>query len=432
MTIITELGLRELARQVAQRTLTAEAVARAFIERIEAQEASLHAWQYFNADQVLEQARRIDAANAAMGALAGVPVGVKDVMDTADMPSTYGSPIYAGHRPVFDAAVVAKARALGGVMMGKTVTTEFATFKPGPTVNPRSPSASQPHTPGGSSSGSAAAVASGMVPIAFATQTAASIVRPAAFCGVVGYKPTFGTLPTVGVKPLSPSLDTIGALGRCVDDVAFFVGALADREFAIDATYAPRVGICRTPHWDVATEASRAVLAEAARLLEAGGAVVADARLPDVCDGLADAQAGIMSYEAAAAFSPEWQTRPDGLSAPFRTVLNTGAALGGVRFAQLQDAAEQGRREVTRLFDQFDVLIAPSAAGEAPAGLDSTGDPLFGRMWTLLGNPCVHVPVGVGPGGLPVGVTLIGPRWRDDVVLAAAERLERAARARGA
>ncbi len=430
MTDILGLSVRELVLQVAQRTLSVEAVARAYIERIDAQEAVLHAWQYFDAAQVLAQARRIDAAGGASGPLAGVPVGVKDMMDTADMPSGYGSPIYTAHRPVTDAAAVAAVRAAGAIVLGKTVTTEFATFKPGPTVNPHSLRLSELHTPGGSSSGSAAAVAANMVPIAFGTQTAASIVRPASFCGIVGYKPTFGTLPTAGVKPLSPSLDTLGVLARCVDDAAFFVGILTHREFVIERAGSLRVGICTTPHWDAATPASRQALSDAARLLEAAGATVSDALLPHACDNLADAQTGIMSYEASLAYVPEYQTRLNDLSEPFRAVLAAGASLGGVRYTVLQQQAEAGRHALAALFERFDVLLAPSAPGEAPAGLASTGDPIFSRMWTLLGNPCVNVPVGTGPSGLPLGVTVIGPRWRDDVALSAAARLEQAVGAR--
>jgi Asp-tRNA(Asn)/Glu-tRNA(Gln) amidotransferase A subunit family amidase len=426
MTDIVELSVRALAQQVAQRTLRAEAVARAYIERIDAQEAVLHAWQYFDADLALAQARRLDAAGGASGPLAGVPVGIKDVMDTVDMPSGYGSPIYATHRPIADAAAVAAVREASGIVMGKTVTTEFATFKPGPTVNPHSLRLSEAHTPGGSSSGSAAAVAAGMVPVAFGTQTAASIVRPASFCGIVGYKPTFGTLPTAGIKPLSPSLDTLGVLSRSVDDAAFFVGVLARREFVIETTGPLRVGVCATPHWDAATPASRDTLADAARLFEAAGALVADAVLPPACDTLADLQRAIMSYEASLAYVPEYQTHRNDLSEPFRAVLAEGASLGGERYAVAQREAEAARQALAGLFEQFDVLLAPSAPGEAPAGLDSTGDPIFSRLWTLLGNPCVNVPVGTGPVGLPVGVTVVGPRWRDEIALSAAARLEKA------
>jgi Asp-tRNA(Asn)/Glu-tRNA(Gln) amidotransferase A subunit family amidase len=426
MTDIVELSVRALARQVAQRTLRAEEVTRAFIERIEAQEAVLHAWQYFDADLALAQARRLDAAGGAFGPLAGVPVGIKDVMDTVDMPSGYGSPIYATHRPIADAAAVAAVREASGIVMGKTVTTEFATFKPGPTVNPHSLRLNEAHTPGGSSSGSAAAVAAGMVPVAFGTQTAASIVRPASFCGIVGYKPTFGTLPTAGIKPLSPSLDTLGVLSRSVDDAAFFVGVLARREFVIETTGALRVGVCATPHWDAAAPASRETLADAVRLFEAAGALVADGVLPPACDTLADLQRAIMSYEASLAYVPENQTYRDELSEPFRAVLAEGASLGGARYAVAQQEAEAARQALADLFEQFDVLLAPSAPGEAPAGLDSTGDPIFSRLWTLLGNPCVNVPVGTGPVGLPIGVTVVGPRWRDEIALSAAARLEKA------
>lgn len=429
MTDMLALSVREIARRVAQRTLSAEAIARAYIQRIEAQEPVLRAWQYFDAAHALAQARRIDAAGAA-GLLAGVPVAVKDMMDTADMPSGYGSPIYAAHRPVTDAAAVAAVRAAGGIVLGKTVTTEFATFQPGPTANPRSPDLSAPHTPGGSSSGSAAAVAAGMAPVAFGTQTAASIVRPASFCGIVGYKPTFGTLPTAGVKPLAPSLDTLGVLTRRVDDAAFFAGVLAQREFAIEKTGVLRVGICPTPYWEAATPASRQALSDAAGLLATTGAAVAEAALPRACSHLAEVQSAIMSYEAWLAYAPEYHMRASDLSQPFRDVLAAGAALGGARYAALQQEAERGRHALATLFDRFDVLLAPSAPGEAPAGLASTGDPLFSRMWTLLGNPCVNVPIHLGPGGLPIGVTVIGPRWRDEAALSAAARLEQAVGAR--
>lgn len=425
MTDMLALSVRELARRVAQRALSAEAIVRAYLQQIEAQEPVLHAWQYVDAALALAQARRIDAAGAG-GLLAGVPVAVKDMMDTADMPSGYGSPIYAAHRPVTDASAVAAVRAAGGIVLGKTVTTEFATFQPGPTVNPRSPDLSAPHTPGGSSSGSAAAVAARMAAVAFGTQTAASIVRPASFCGIVGYKPTFGALSSAGVKPLAPSLDTLGVLTRRVDDAAFFVGVLAQREFAIETASTLRVGICPTPYWDAATPASRQTLIDAAGLLETTGAKIADAVLPHACDDLAEVQAAIMGYEASLAYTPECRTHLNDLSQPFREVLAAGATLGGARYAALQRQTEQGRHALAALFDRFDVLLAPSAAGEAPSGLASTGDPLFSRMWTLLGNPCVNVPVGHGPAGLPIGVTVIGPRWRDEAALSAAARLEQA------
>lgn len=424
-TALTALPVRELARRVAQRTITAEAVARAFLERCAAVEPDVLAWQYLDPELAIRQARALDAGPAA-GALCGVPVGVKDLMDTADMPTTYGSPIYAGHRPAADAACVAMARAAGAVMMGKTVTTEFATFAPGRTRNPRAGAAS-PCTPGGSSSGSAAAVAAGMVPVAFGTQTAGSIVRPAAYCGVVGYKPTHGTLPLAGIKPLAPSLDTVGVLARSVDDAACFIGALARLPLTppvAAATGSLRVGICRTPHWDRAGDDSRQALERAASTLAARGASVTELALPAEFAGLTQAQMDIMAYEAAAAFAPESRSSAQGFSAGFAALLADGSAVDGARFFAARALAEAARRAFDAMFAQVDVVLAPSAPGEAPAGLDSTGDPIFNRMWTLLGNPCVHVPTGTGKRALPVGVTLIGPRHGDAAALAAAAALE--------
>jgi Asp-tRNA(Asn)/Glu-tRNA(Gln) amidotransferase A subunit family amidase len=268
-----------------------------------------------------------------------------------------------------------------------------------------------------------------MVPAAFATQTAGSIVRPAAYCGVVGYKPTFGTLPLAGIKSLSPSLDTVGVLTRNVADAAFFIGALA--RLPLSALLTPeaqparlRVGICRTPNWDRASAATCAAIEQAARLLERAGAVLSDIDLPAPCGGLTDAQIRIMSYEAAAAFAPEARTHADGFSKAFTAVLAAGQAIDGSSYVAAQALAAASRQMVAGVFENVDILLAPSTEGEAPAGLAATGDPIFNRMWSLLGNPCVHVPQGMGPGGMPIGVTLIGPRWGDAGTLAAANLLE--------
>ena len=418
-----EWPARELATRMARRELRAETVVQALVERIAASEPGIQAWQHFDAAQALAQARALDAGPA-RGVLQGLPIGVKDLMDTHDMPTTYGSPIYAGHRPTVDAACVAAARAAGAVVMGKTVTTEFATFQPGPTRNPRAP-LDAPRTPGGSSSGSAAAVAAGMVPVAFGTQTAGSIVRPAAYCGVVGYKPTHGTLPLAGVKSLAPSLDTIGALARTVDDAAFFIGTLA--RLPLDDSPLPRlrVGICRTPHWARASEDTRQALANAARRLERHGATVTDVVLPAACDGLNDAQVDIMGYEAAAAFAPERETAASQFSPAFAAVLAAGQHIDGTRYFAARALAGSMRTAVDALFADIDIILAPSTEGEAPAGLAATGDPVFNRMWSLLGNPCVHLPVGTGAHGMPVGITLVGPTYQDAQLIAAARVLER-------
>ena len=425
MQSILTLPVSTLVQQMSRRELSVEALVWACIDRIDADEPRVHAWQFFDPALALAQARRLDASSAT-GVLHGLPIGVKDLMDTADMPTGYGSPMYAGYQPLTDAACVAACRAAGAIIMGKTVSTEFATFKPGLTANPRAP-ADAPRTPGGSSSGSAAAVAAGMVPLAFGSQTAGSIVRPAAYCGVVGYKPTHGTLPLAGIKSLAPSLDTVGVIARSVEDAAFFIGILARLSLLPNDT-AParlRIGICQTPHWDRASDAARQTLADAARLLEQAGATVCDLALPAACDGLTAAQIDIMGYEASAAFAPESYTRADAMSAAFTTLLASGRAIDGSRYFAAQQLAVNARQAFEAQFTTVDIVLAPSTEAEAPAGLGATGDPIFNRLWTLLGNPCVHVPVGTGPAGMPLGVTLIGPRYGDAQTLAAARILER-------
>lgn len=420
---ICDLPLRELARRVANAELSAVEVASAYIRRIDAG-AAIHAWQHFDPEAVLRQARAVDARGGDPLPLAGVPVGVKDLLDTADMPTTYGSPVYAGHVPAQDAACVAQARRLGAVVMGKTVTTEFAAFQPGPTRNPRSPSGTI-HTPGGSSSGSAAAVAAGMVPVAFGTQTAGSIVRPAAFCGIVGYKPTSGLISAVGIKALAPGLDTVGVLARRVDDAACFVSALTRWPLTPQPIAGLRVGLCRTPWWDLADGSSQRAVEGAADLFRQLGATMLDITLPLAFHGLNEAQMTIMDYEAAASFESDAYLHADGFSPSFAQLLDRGAKTTGADYVAARHLATRSRRDLADLFSSVDVLLAPSTRGEAPVGLEATGDPLFNRMWTLLGNPCVHLPTGQGDTGMPVGVTLIGPMHQDGHALSAAWMLER-------
>lgn len=423
MSPLHTLSARQIAQAVARREITAEAVVRSHLERVAALDPELHAWQFLDSRQALEQARELDRRGPA-GPLAGVPVGVKDLLDTADQPTSYGSPIYAHHRPQVDAACVAGCRDAGALILGKTVTTEFATFKPGPTRNPHS-TPQAPHTPGGSSSGSAAAVAAHMVPLAFGTQTAASIVRPAAFCGIVGYKPTHNLLPLAGVKSLSPSLDTVGGFARSVDDVALFIGALARLDLTPVVPEKLRVGLCRTPHWELADADARRAWNDAAQAFKDAGAELVEVELPESWAGLAQAQMDIMNYEARSSFAAERREQAGGFSPAFAQVLAGGDAVDRERLFAAQALAVRLRAELETLFRLTDVLIAPSARGEAPAGLDSTGDPVFSRLWSLLGAPCVQVPVGQGSHGLPVGVTVIGPRWNDTQALGAALLLER-------
>jgi Asp-tRNA(Asn)/Glu-tRNA(Gln) amidotransferase A subunit family amidase len=414
MTQLHELSAREAARRIASGDLSAEALARACLDRIEAREGVVGAWEYLDRERVLATARRRDAGPP-RGPLHGVPIAVKDLFDTADMPTAYGSPIYRGHRPAADAACVALARAAGAVVLGKTVTTEFACFTPGKTANPHNPA----HTPGGSSSGSAAAVADGMAPLAFGTQTAGSVIRPAAFCGAVGCKPSFGLICRAGVKPLSDTLDTVGVLARSVADAAFFIGVLTERAALRELRLPdrpPRFGLYRTPYWDEAEPATATALDRAHRALERSGATVDEIAIAPEHHGLADIQNTIMGFEIVRALAYERVERSAQLSPPLAQLIDAGMAVGAEEYDAAVVRAERARAGLDGFFGQCDAVVAPAAPGEAPAGLGYTGNPVFNRMWTLLGAPCVTVPAGRGEHGLPVGVQIIG-RVKDDVRL---------------
>ena len=401
-----------------------EAVTRTCLEHIAMRDPVVHAWIDFDPDHALAQARALDAvarSGALSRALHGIPVGVKDVFDTFDLPSAYGSPIYANHRPAADAAVVARVRALGGVVLGKTVTTEFATFTPNVTTNPHNAA----HTPGGSSSGSAAAVAAGMVPVAFGTQTIGSVIRPAAYCGVVGYKPTFGLLPRVGVKAISDCLDTVGCFTRSVADAAFFVGALSHRPLALGRdTTAPRIGLCLTPQWPHALPETKQLFSSLGARLSKAGANVVDFTLPARYDGMAQAQDIIAAVEMEACLIDEYRRYKHLLSERLRLRLEEGAGIAAPDYDAAMTLADQCRNTFAEDIAPFDVLVVPSAPGAAPLGLSSTGDPVFNRTWSLLHTPCVHVPLTTGPNRLPLGVQVVGPIGDDARTLACAHWIE--------
>jgi Asp-tRNA(Asn)/Glu-tRNA(Gln) amidotransferase A subunit family amidase len=416
---LNRLSATAAARKLAIREITAVSLLEDCLERIAARESTVHAWTSLDTDAARRRARELDA-QASAGLLHGLPIAVKDLFDTCDMPSSYGSPIYANHRPAADAACVALARAAGAIVVGKTVTTEFATFHPGPTCNPHN----LLHTPGGSSSGSAAAVADWMVPLAFGSQTAGSIVRPAAYCGVVGYKPTFGTVNRVGVKMISDTLDTVGALARSVPDVALFVAALADRpELLIERPLGrpPRVGLCRTHQWDRAHPETVTAFEDAARGLGEAGATLRDVVLPPQFAELVDAQIAIMVHEVAKSLSYERLVHREKLSVEMIAMIDAGLAVSSARYDAARALAQRSRSSLAEVFADVDVLLAPSTVGEAPYGIAATGDPLFNRMWTLLHTPCVHLPSAAGPRGLPVGITIVGPIGGDQAMLLAAD-----------
>lgn len=422
-TLINALPAWQLAERLAQRKLSAVDVARAFLDQIENRDGAVHSFAYVDPDAVMAQARVMDVGPL-RGPLHGLPFGVKDLFDTADMPTAYGSPIYSGHRPAADAAAVALCKEAGALVMGKTVTTEFAYFNPGPTHNPHDLA----HTPGGSSSGSAAAVADHMVPLALGTQTAGSIIRPAAYCGVVGYKPSHGRVPRAGVKSLSETLDTVGGFGRCVRDVALLGSVLtgdsslltAIRTFS-DSGRSLRMGVCRTPEWPLADVDTQRLLEQAIRALAPQLHSFAEVELPPDMPDLVALQKQVMAFEMTRALSHERLGHRVQLSPQLRGLFDAGIRIPGADHAANLLATAQAHRSANTLFDYCDVLLAPSVTGEAPLGLDATGDPLFCRGWTLLGLPCIHLPFFKGQHGLPMGLQLVGRFGADAELLAAAQ-----------
>lgn len=421
-TSLTELSARETAARVNDSSLTAQTVCAAFADRIAAAEPQVQAFAYFDRERALAEAFAAPA-----GPLAGVTFGVKDIIDTADMPTSYGSEVYEGYQPAWDAPAVALARRLGGVVMGKTVTVEFALKSPGKTRNPHNPA----HTPGGSSSGSCAAVAAGMVQVAFGTQTAGSILRPSSYCGVVGYKPSFGTLNRTGVKPLSDSLDHVGLVTRDVRDAAFAVAALAEKPALAQGTAGPalRVGLFRTSRWAQAEPATRAALARAAAAIQAAGGTVRELDVPESFEGYYALFDAVMGWETPRTLDYERYQLGERLSPITLDFIETLARATREDYDAALAVLKHREALVEELLDGCDVLITPAAPGEAPAGLGATGDPVFNKVWTLLHVPALAVPAGLGPQGLPVGVQVIGRIGTDAETLAAAAFIEDALKA---
>ncbi|MBB3772584.1 amidase [Angulomicrobium tetraedrale] len=416
-----DLSARETAGLVASGQLSAEAVSAAFADRIAAREQDVQAFAHFDRERALAEAR----ANRG-GPLAGVTFGVKDVIDTADMPTGYGSAAYEGSRPPWDAPIVALTRQFGGVVMGKTVSTEFAMSSPGKTRNPHNTA----HTPGGSSSGSCAAVAAGMVHAAFGTQTSGSVVRPAAYCGVVGYKPSFGTLNRTAAKALSDSLDTIGVITRDVRDAAFVTAALAEQPALAQGRVpgAPTVGLFRTSRWHQAEPATRAALERAVAAIRAAGGVVRDIAVPDDFDRLYALHDAVMGWETPRTLSFERWILGERISPITRAFIETLAQATRADYDAALARLKDRDAIVEPLLAGCDVLITPAAPGEAPAGMP-TGDPVFNKVWTLLHTPALTVPAGLGPNGLPVGVQVVGRIGDDAGTLAVAAFLEDALKA---
>ena len=362
------------------------------------------------------------------GPLGGIPIGVKDIIATSDMPTTNGSPIFRDHVPAHDAAIVQRIRALGGIVFGKTVTTEFAWRHPGPTVNPHHRS----HTPGGSSSGSAAAVAAGIVPLALGTQTVGSIIRPAAFCGVVGFKPSFGTLPLDGVHPFAPSLDHLGLFARRVDDITYAVGLLS-RDGAslsndhvpppenalatgINAPAAPRLLFVTTSRWHMVDAEQKAVLQESADLFASAGAIIDHAELPAAFEDVWGLLQVILASEAAGGFGKIVASHPGQTSPALQKIVEEGRHILPAALAEARAAQTHLRGMLTAVLKDFDALLMVPAPGEAPAGLEDTGDATFCAPWSFTGVPAITLPAGWSRNGLPLGIQLVGA-WQNDQAL---------------
>ncbi len=427
-----------LAEALRRGDLSAREAVDTCLRRVDAAEPGIGAWTFLDPAHARRQAAVADDARnhrAPLGALHGVPIGIKDIFDTADMPACNGSVLHAERRPRRDATAVALLRQAGAVILGKTVTTEFALYSPGKTRNPHNPA----HTPGGSSSGSAAAVAAGMVPVALGSQTNGSVIRPASFCGVVGYKPSHGTISRTGVLTLSRRLDHIGVFGRTVEDVALVADILgaydaADEDMRPAARanlqstameeppVPPYFAFVKTPAWTLAEPDMIEAFSELCGAL-AGRVIEVD--LPPVFDGALDAHKAVMAVEVAANLAQEYRAGATQMSARLRDVIAHGRRLSAQEYLRACALAPYLERSLDKIFNDCDAIITPAAPGEAPKGLESTGNPAFATLWTLCGLPAVSLPLLRGKNGLPIGVQLVGRRGGDARLLRTARWLAR-------
>jgi Asp-tRNA(Asn)/Glu-tRNA(Gln) amidotransferase A subunit family amidase len=424
MADLFRLSATEAASRIGEGKLTSEALVRSCLERIDSRESQVKAWVHLDREFALAQAQECDRS-ASRGPLHGIPFAAKDIMDTADLPTEYGSPIYKGNRPRADAACVALSRAAGGVLLGKTVTTEFASRVPlGHTTNPHNAH----HTPGGSSSGSAAAVADFMVPLAFGTQTVGSVIRPAAFCGCIGYKPSYGEVSTQGVKQNTASFDTVGLFARAVEDLALFRAAVtgfAPKPLAAIAVKDLKIGFCRSMYWERAQEYTKKFVEEAASTLAKAGAKVVDFDLGPAFQQFETMGRRINDYEFCRGLAWERNHHWNLLSEFQREKFAGWLKISYDQYREAEAALDQCRAHLAESMKDIDLLLTPSAPGEAPAGLTSTGDTSFNILSTWTYTPCVTLPVFTGPSGLPVGIQLIGQRNQDHRMLEGAHAIFR-------
>jgi len=421
---LNALPAGEVLSELLRGATTPRELARACRARIELREDAVGAWQALDWDFVERQIAALpDRPRDGSAPLWGLPVGVKDLFDTADLPTGYGSAIYDGHRPAADAAAVARLRACGAVVLGKTVSTEFAFWRPGKTRNPLDLA----HSPGGSSSGSAAAVADHMVPLALGTQTAASTIRPAAYCGIVGFTPSRGLISLAGIKALANSLDTVGVFGRSVADCGLLAGALSRRPAMIDVRAPDRppvLAMLRSPDWDKVSHACLAAVENAADTLAAAGATVRRGDTPAPFAPLTETQTTIMAYEAARELAFERAVHFERLSEPLKTLLLQGEGTDLEAYDRARAVGARCRAALDELFGGADALLAPSAPSVAPRFEDGTGDPVMSRAWHLLGLPALSVPCGTDSAGLPFGLQIAGRPGEDAALLSVALWIE--------
>ncbi len=426
---LADLSAAEAARKIVEGAITSEELVGACLERIAEVDETVQAWTHLDTDYALEQARRADAARGAgepCGPLHGVPVGIKDIFDTDDMPTEDGSPLHAGRAPVDDASAVARLRDAGAIIMGKTVTTEFAVFSPGKTRNPHDPS----RTPGGSSSGSAAAVASRMVPLAIGSQTHGSTIRPASYCGILGFKPSHGLISRHRMLALSRALDHVGMFARTVEDIALIAeqlmgydendpdtrpgGRLELRAVATaEPPMPPKFAFVKTPAWDKAEDDTKEAFAE---LVEHLGPQASEVKLTEPFEQARALLEIILRTDLARHLGREYERGRDQMSESLREMIEDGQKHLAVDYLRAIEMAELLGEALDGLFDDYDAILTPAAPGEAPQGLEATGNPMFSTIWTLCGVPAITVPIMQGANGMPLGAQLVGRR-RDDARL---------------
>lgn len=432
---LATLSAVEAARGIREGSFTSQTLVTACLKRIGLREDQVGAWEHINPHFSLARARAIDAkiaSGASVGPLAGVPVGVKDIIDTADFPTENGTPIYGGRRPTRDAPIVAKLKAAGAIILGKTVTTELAFFGPGKTRNPHNGE----HTPGGSSSGSAAAVADRQVPIALGTQTAGSIIRPASYCGTIGFKPTFGAVSRVGVLEQSAPLDTVGGYARSIEDIALLLDVISgfdERDPAMrkgsqqsllvalseELERRPRLAFVKSPAWPLGDAAMKDAFTDFVAEL---GDDVTELELPESFDTSLKLQQTVQFSDISKNFGLLLDRHPDQISPKLKDVIAEGRNYSAAAYDAAIAERDPLYNSLVSILEPYDAILTPAAAGTAPHGLGSTGIPAFNSLWTYLGMPAISLPL-LQVGGLPLGVQLVGRRAEDGALLRTARWL---------